>query len=175
MNVVGRPMARSNSAMHHQRQYSDNFMDASSKWLQSSSLSQVLIFDYILQICPSLSSQLLNQSFLRMKSSHSLRFWLQDFELYGSKTSRYNQRSVSERSPDASIASRSSTTRRNGDDRVSPSELSPGLLDLHSFDTELLPEVCPVTFKSCTLFFLLIRNFAKFHVYLFYIDLETEM
>ncbi|KAM1090088.1 hypothetical protein TB2_017416 [Malus domestica] len=30
--------------------------------------------------------------------------------------------------------------RRNGDDRVSPSELSPGLLDIHSFDTELLPE-----------------------------------
>ncbi|PQM39318.1 kinesin-like protein KIN-13B [Prunus yedoensis var. nudiflora] len=110
MNVVGRPMVRSNSAMHHQRQYSDNFMDASSKWLQSSSLSQ-------------------------------------DFELYGSKTSRYNQRSVSERSPDASIASRSSTTRRNGDDRVSPSELSPGLLDLHSFDTELLPEM-PVSGQS---------------------------
>ncbi|ONH98124.1 hypothetical protein PRUPE_7G231000 [Prunus persica] len=110
MNVVGRQMARSNSAMHHQRQYSDNFMDASSKWLQSSSLSQ-------------------------------------DFELYGSKTTRNNQRSVRERSPDASIASRSSTTRRNGDDRVSPSELSPGLLDLHSFDTELLP-VMPVSGQS---------------------------
>lgn len=31
--------------------------------------------------------------------------------------------------------------RKNADDHVSPSELSPGLLDLHSFDTELLPEV----------------------------------
>ena len=29
--------------------------------------------------------------------------------------------------------------RKNGDD--SPNEFSPGLLDLHSFDTELLPEV----------------------------------
>ncbi|CAA0839072.1 ATP binding microtubule motor family protein [Striga hermonthica] len=31
--------------------------------------------------------------------------------------------------------------RKNGDDQVSPNEYSPGLLDLHSFDTELLPEV----------------------------------
>lgn len=38
------------------------------------------------------------------------------------------------------LSSRSSSQRRNGDD-VSPSELSPGLLDLHSFDTELLPEM----------------------------------
>ncbi|KAJ6845462.1 kinesin-like protein KIN-13B [Iris pallida] len=36
--------------------------------------------------------------------------------------------------------SRSSSQRRNGDD-VSPSELSPGILDLHSFDTELLSEI----------------------------------
>lgn len=38
------------------------------------------------------------------------------------------------------LSSRSSSQRKNGDD-VSPSELSPGLLDLHSFDTELLPEM----------------------------------
>ncbi|KAJ6810227.1 kinesin-like protein KIN-13B [Iris pallida] len=36
--------------------------------------------------------------------------------------------------------SRSSSQRRNGDD-VSPSELSPGILDLHSLDTELLSEI----------------------------------
>lgn len=35
--------------------------------------------------------------------------------------------------------SRSSSLRKNGED--SPSEFSPGLLDLHSFDTELIPEV----------------------------------
>lgn len=41
---------------------------------------------------------------------------------------------------------------------MSPSELSPGLLDLHSFDTELLPEVRAVEsldhklgLKSCSL------------------------
>ena len=45
MNVVGRQMSRSNSSSHHQRQYSDHLIDASSKWLQSStSLSQVNAF-----------------------------------------------------------------------------------------------------------------------------------
>lgn len=39
-------------------------------------------------------------------------------------------------------SSRSSSHRKNGEeDFVSPSELSPGLLDLHSFDTELLPDL----------------------------------
>ncbi|KAM5547735.1 kinesin-like protein KIN-13B [Rosa sericea] len=105
MNAVGRQMSRSNSAMQHQRQYSETFFaDASSKWLQSSGLSQ-------------------------------------DFELYGSRLNRNNQRSGNEKSPEASatpIVSRSSSMRRLGDDRV---EFSPGLLDLHSFDTELLPEM----------------------------------
>ena len=37
---------------------------------------------------------------------------------------------------------RSSSQRKNGDaDVVSPSELSPGILDLHSLDTELLSDV----------------------------------
>ncbi|KAL0354683.1 UNVERIFIED_CONTAM: Kinesin-like protein KIN-13B [Sesamum radiatum] len=31
--------------------------------------------------------------------------------------------------------------RKNGEEQVSPNEYSPGLLDLHSFDTELLPEM----------------------------------
>ncbi|XVE52097.1 hypothetical protein DITRI_Ditri02bG0093900 [Diplodiscus trichospermus] len=37
------------------------------------------------------------------------------------------------------VSSRPSSQRNNGED--SPSEFSPGLLDLHSFDTELLPEM----------------------------------
>nr|XP_011458766.1 PREDICTED: kinesin-13A-like [Fragaria vesca subsp. vesca] len=100
MNAVGRQMARSNSAMQQQRQYSEAFFaDASSKWLQSSGLSQ-------------------------------------DFEVYGSRLSR---RSGNDRSPEASVTvSRSSSMRRLGDD---PVEYSPGLLDLHSFDTELLPQM----------------------------------
>ncbi|XP_062149081.1 kinesin-like protein KIN-13B [Alnus glutinosa] len=43
--------------------------------------------------------------------------------------------------PSTPLGSRSSSMRKNGDDQVSPSEFSPGLLDLHSFDTELLPEM----------------------------------
>ncbi|XP_050388048.1 kinesin-like protein KIN-13B [Argentina anserina] len=103
MNAVGRQMTRSNSAVQHQRQYSETFFaDASSRWLQSSGLSQ-------------------------------------DFEVYGTKGSRNYQRGGSERSPEASaMVSRSSSMRRLGDD---PVEYSHGLLDLHSFDTELLPQM----------------------------------
>ncbi|KAL9443548.1 hypothetical protein AB3S75_016835 [Citrus x aurantiifolia] len=109
MNVVGRQVSRSNTTAHHQRQYSDNFLDSSfsSKWLQSSN----------------------------------------DFGFYGGRTSR--------KSPDPTtppVTTRSSSMRKNADDHVSPSELSPGLLDLHSFDTELLPEMsftrAPVLGKS---------------------------
>ncbi|TQD99640.1 hypothetical protein C1H46_014776 [Malus baccata] len=69
----------------------------------------------------------------------------QDFELYGTRMSRQSHRNGNERSPPGAstpppIPSRSSSMRRNGDDRVSPSELSPGLLNINSFDTELLPE-----------------------------------
>ncbi|GMP34850.1 hypothetical protein CsSME_00007549 [Camellia sinensis var. sinensis] len=39
------------------------------------------------------------------------------------------------------INSRPSGQRKNSEDPESPSGFSPGLLDLHSFDTELLPEV----------------------------------
>ncbi|CAN6564305.1 unnamed protein product [Malus baccata var. baccata] len=69
----------------------------------------------------------------------------QDFELYGTRMSRQSHRNGNERSPPGAstpppIPSRSSSMRRNGDHRVSPSELSPGLLNINSFDTELLPE-----------------------------------
>ncbi|GMI81251.1 hypothetical protein like AT3G16060 [Hibiscus trionum] len=104
MSVVGRQMARSNSTAHHQRQYSDNFLDASfnAKWLQSSNLP---------------SSQ--------------------EFGLYG--RGRMSRKSPEPGTPP--LSSRSSSLRKNSDEYVSPSELSPGLLDLHSFDTELLSEV----------------------------------
>ncbi|CAL9038817.1 unnamed protein product [Musa banksii] len=45
------------------------------------------------------------------------------------------------------LTSRSSSQRKNGEE-VSPSELSPGILDLHSFDTELLPEVTGAGFGA---------------------------
>ncbi|KAJ0030361.1 hypothetical protein Pint_13167 [Pistacia integerrima] len=60
----------------------------------------------------------------------------QEFGLYGGRMNR--------KSPDPTtppLSSRSTSLRRTGDDYVSHGELSPGLLDLHSFDTELLPEM----------------------------------
>lgn len=51
---------------------------------------------------------------------------------------------MSRKSPDPTtppLSVRSTSLRRTGDDYMSHGELSPGLLDLHSFDTELLPEV----------------------------------
>ncbi|XVF88531.1 hypothetical protein PTKIN_Ptkin19aG0057900 [Pterospermum kingtungense] len=103
MSVVGRQMGRSNSTAHHQRQYSDKFLDASfnSKWLQSSNF---------------LSSE--------------------EFGFYGG--GRMSRKSPEKGTPP--FCSRSSSLRKNSDEYVSSSELSPGLLDLHSFDTELLPE-----------------------------------
>lgn len=41
--------------------------------------------------------------------------------------------------------SRSSSMRKNADEMFLPSHYSPGLLDLHSLDTELLPEVGSVS------------------------------
>uniref|UniRef100_A0A5B7BPC7 Kinesin-like protein n=1 Tax=Davidia involucrata TaxID=16924 RepID=A0A5B7BPC7_DAVIN len=134
MNAVGKQMQRSGSTgRHHQRQYSDNFIDAafSNRWLQSAGLHH-------------------------LQSSNPTVPPLQDFGFYGnnggvqgSRLSRNVQRSVNgggnEVSADPSTppsCSRSSSMRKNGSgEQVSPSELSPGLLDLHSFDTELLPEV----------------------------------
>lgn len=78
----------------------------------------------------------------------------QDFGFYGnnvggqgSKLGRNMPRSVNGGSnEDASTppaCSRSSSMRKNGSlEGMSPNELSPGLLDLHSFDTELISEVC---------------------------------
>ncbi|MCL7044280.1 hypothetical protein MKW94_014745 [Papaver nudicaule] len=133
MNVVGgrQQMQRSGSStsINHQRQYSDHFLDtntssstANGKWLQTS-----------LNDVPS----------------------MQDFGYYGggggggSRGYRNAQRSVNGGGNEfytepstPPVYSRSSSQRKNGgEDNVSPTELSPGILDLHSFDTELLPEV----------------------------------
>ncbi|XWS69879.1 hypothetical protein CRYUN_Cryun03dG0001800 [Craigia yunnanensis] len=61
----------------------------------------------------------------------------QEFGFYGG--GRMSKKSPEPGTP--SVCSGSSSLRKNNDEYVSPSELSPGLLDLHSFDTELLPEV----------------------------------
>ncbi|XP_057466217.1 kinesin-like protein KIN-13B [Actinidia eriantha] len=122
MNATGRQAPRSGAtAAHHQRQYSDNFSDASSngRWLQSAGLQH-----------------------LHQSSNPSIPP-LQDYGYYGggqgSRMYRNAQRNFhggSEFSTEPSP-----NQRKNGEDPESPSGFSPGLLDLHSFDTELLPEV----------------------------------
>lgn len=51
------------------------------------------------------------------------------------------QKSFSEYCMDPLTPPRSYTVKKNGDEDDSPRDFSPGLLDLHSFDTELLPQV----------------------------------
>lgn len=100
-------MPRSSSAVHHQRQSSDNFiLDASyhGRWFHPSAFAQVR-FSLSLSLSRSFASQ--------AEYSMCLNRFLQEF------------------------GTRSSSLRKNDDDRV----LTSGLLDLHSFDTELIPEV----------------------------------
>ncbi|XP_004486737.1 kinesin-like protein KIN-13B [Cicer arietinum] len=126
MNGGGRQGLRSSGAtgVHHHRQYSDNFLDGAStgnRWLQSAGLQH-------LQSNP-----------------------LQDYNLYGGgaqggRMYRNAQRSYNGGGSDYYMepssppdAYRASTHKMNGED--STGDFSPGLLDLHSFDTELLPEM----------------------------------
>nr|URM60702.1 HSF family protein [Gymnema sylvestre] len=126
MNAVGRQRSGA-PPVHHQRQYSDNFLEASSngRWLQSAGLQH-------------------------LQSSNNSMPSAQDFGYYGG-----NQGSRMYRGPQRTFSGGGSDVfgdpltppggnprRRNGEeDGVSPNEYSPGLLDLHSFDTELLPEM----------------------------------
>ncbi|XAR67719.1 Plus-end-directed kinesin ATPase [Bertholletia excelsa] len=127
MNAAGRQRSGA-SAMHHQRQYSDQFLDASSngRWLQSAGLQH-------------------------LQSSNTSIPSLQDYGYYGGgqgpKMYRNVQRSFHGGSDfftepsTPPVNSRPSSQRKNSEDPESPSGFSPGLLDLHSFDTELLPEM----------------------------------
>ncbi|XWS16352.1 hypothetical protein CRYUN_Cryun34aG0078400 [Craigia yunnanensis] len=135
MNGMGRQGQRSGAAgvqVHHQRQYSDNFLETTSngRWLQSAGLQH-------------------------LHSSNSSIPPLQDYAFYGgggeggggqgSTMYRNVQRGFNmpndffTEPTTPPVSSRPSSQRKNGED--SPSEFSPGLLDLHSFDTELLPEM----------------------------------
>ncbi|XP_020202819.1 kinesin-like protein KIN-13B [Cajanus cajan] len=130
MNGAGRQGLRSGAAgVHHQRQYSDNFLDGSSngnRWLQSAGLQH-------------------------LQSSANP---LQDYNLYGAapgggRVYRNAQRSfnggneyyMEPSTPPGGY--RASMQKKNGEDATG--DFSPGLLDLHSFDTELLPPEMPAS------------------------------
>ncbi|CAK7356686.1 unnamed protein product [Dovyalis caffra] len=139
---------------HHQRQYSssDNNSNSNSngmflengRWLQSAGLQH-----------------LQNNS---SSSSSSSIPPLQDYNFFGgggggqalrmyrnaqSSFTRGNEFYSEPTTPP--VSSRPSSQRKNGED--SPNEFSPGLLDLHSFDTELLPELqVPSLYDGSSLF-----------------------
>ncbi|KAI9107782.1 hypothetical protein K1719_021118 [Acacia pycnantha] len=128
MNGAGRQGQRSAATgVHHQRQFSDNFMDSSSngRWLQSAGLQH-------------------------LQSTGNPIPPLQDYNFFGgggqgNRMLRNAQKSfngVNEYYMEPSTPQgnyRASGLKKNGED--SPSDFSPGLLDLHSCDTELLPEM----------------------------------
>ncbi|XP_042977431.1 kinesin-like protein KIN-13B [Carya illinoinensis] len=141
MNGAGRQGQRSAAAgVHHQRQYSGNFLDNSSndRWLQSTGLQH-------------------------LHSSSSSIPHLQDHEFYGgggdgggrggggrgSMMYRNGQSGLSggnEFYLEPSTPPGNSRSRKNGEDN----EFSLGLLDLHSFNTEFLTEVGLLAFSTMT-------------------------
>ncbi|KAI3775518.1 hypothetical protein L1987_50097 [Smallanthus sonchifolius] len=128
---VGMQRSGSNGGHHHQRQYSssDNFIETNfnNKWLQSAGLHHLY-------------------------SSNPNLPPLQDFGFYGnndSEGSRLNRNSQritgaignADASTPSACSRSSSFTKYGSGEQVSPNEFSPGLLDIHSLDTELLTEV----------------------------------
>ncbi|KAL6568148.1 Kinesin-like protein KIN-13B [Orobanche hederae] len=124
--AVGRQRSSASEA-HHQRQYSDNFLESSSngRWLQSAGLQH-------------------------LQSSNSAVPPVQDFGYYngGAQGSRVYRSMQGQRTSSGGsdlfaepLTPPEDLRRNNGEEQVSPNEYSPGLLDLHSFDTELLTEV----------------------------------
>ncbi|KAI7729836.1 hypothetical protein M8C21_029439, partial [Ambrosia artemisiifolia] len=129
MNAVGRQGQRSGaSGPHHQRQYSDNFLDVTSsssntRWLQQSSSNN---------------------------SSQDFGYYGgggqgQGLRMYNNSRSVGNQRSVSGGTDlfaePLTPPSRKKNSGGGGGGGDETNGYSPGLLDLHSFDTELISEL----------------------------------
>jgi len=119
MNSMGRQRSGA-PTVHHQRQYSDHLLDASSngRWLQSAGLQH-------------LQSSNANNNLPPLQGSRM--YWNaapKNFSGGGSGSEYFADPSTPK------------NLARNGEDlESSPSRFSPGLLDLHSFDTELISEM----------------------------------
>ncbi|XP_023548202.1 kinesin-like protein KIN-13B [Cucurbita pepo subsp. pepo] len=126
MNGMGRQGQRSEAAVrNHQRQYSDDYLDAASngRWLQTAGLQSL----YSNTSAPQDFGFSVGGGGLgsRMYSRNAQRS-------FGGMNEYYMEPST----PPGN--SRPSSQRKSRED--SPTDFSPGLLDLHSLDTELLPE-----------------------------------
>ncbi|XP_010545707.1 PREDICTED: kinesin-like protein KIN-13B [Tarenaya hassleriana] len=108
------------ATVHHQRQLSDNFLDGASsngRWLQSAGLQHF-------QSSSGNDYGYYGGNQAARGYSNAQRGFNGGHEFYGEPTT-------------PQYGSRPSSQRHNADE----SGFSPGLLDLHSFDTELLPEI----------------------------------
>lgn len=123
---MGRQGQRSGAAVrNHQRQYSDDYLDASSngRWLQTAGLQSLY----------SNTSAPQDYGFSVGGGGQGSRMYNRNAQRsFGGMNEYYMEPST----PPGN--SRPSSQRKSRED--SPSDFSPGLLDLHSFDTELLPE-----------------------------------
>ncbi|KAL2493095.1 ATP binding microtubule motor family protein [Abeliophyllum distichum] len=147
MNAVGRQRSGASSTVHHQRQYSDNFLETSSngRWLQSAGLQH-------------------------LQSSNNAVPPLQESRMYRSMQAQRTNSGGSDLFGEPltpPVNSRPASQRRNGEEQVSPNEYSPGLLDLHSFDTELLTEMpAPGLYNGTSMHFARGRSFDDSDPYL---------
>ncbi|KAG4211751.1 hypothetical protein ERO13_A02G086900v2 [Gossypium hirsutum] len=123
MNGMGRQRQRSDAAgvqVHHQRQHSDNFLETTSngRWLQSAGLQH-------------------------LHSSNNSVPPLQDYAFYGGGGGSQGSRMYKnvQRGSNTGNDYFTEPTTPPFSSRPPSGEFSPGLLDLHSFDTELLPEI----------------------------------
>ncbi|XP_022844935.1 kinesin-like protein KIN-13B isoform X2 [Olea europaea var. sylvestris] len=128
MNAVGRQRSGASSTVHHQRQNSDNFLESSSngRWLQSAGLQHM---------------QLSNNAVPPLQDFGYHNGGGEDSKMYRSVQAQRTYSGNSDLFAEPlmpPVYSRPGSQRRNVEEQVSPNEYSPGLLDLHSLDTELL-------------------------------------
>ncbi|KAG6593456.1 Kinesin-like protein KIN-13B, partial [Cucurbita argyrosperma subsp. sororia] len=125
MNGMGRQGQRSGAAVrNHHRQVSDEYFDASSngRWLQTAGLQSLY----------SNTSAPQDYGFSVGGGGQGSGMYRNAQRSFGGMNEYYMEPSTPPEN------SRPSSQRKSRED--SPSDFSPGLLDLHSFDTELLPE-----------------------------------
>ncbi|KAI4329253.1 hypothetical protein L6164_021540 [Bauhinia variegata] len=118
--------------VHHQRQYSDNFLESSSngRWLQSAGLQHLQSSGNSI---PPLQDYNFHTGAGFGGGGQGSRMFRNAHRNFNGGSDYYTEPST----PPGNY--RSTGQKKNGED--SPSDFSPGLLDLHSFDTELLPEM----------------------------------
>ncbi|KAL6537533.1 Kinesin-like protein KIN-13B [Orobanche minor] len=114
MNAVGRQRSGT-SAANHQRQYSDHYLENSSngRWLQSAGLQHLQS----------------NNAVPPVQGSRTYRS-VQEQRTYNGGNDLFTE----------PLMPPGNAVIKSGEEQVSPNECSPGLLDLDSFDTELLLE-----------------------------------